>query len=265
MTEEETAELRQKQAQEGLERMRAYWEKAAQEETDIEVKRWKTLGKMVMLFLCCAVLIYGSKLLYSAYVHVRDQSRLNETTAQISQLVDNIRQAYAIQGEKLLIDQHHLMQNGVVPPSMVAAKGYLQNPFGGKVVIRPSVPVKNSGKTAFKFSYQGLPHNICVDLAQMDWGTVEHGLLAVALGVADDAGNDKALVDIDGIPTKSKPRRIRDALGRWRLVQPRPQYLLNVARPNDNFQPTPFTEDDAIAGCACGGKNRCSFALRYAL
>lgn len=263
---EESAEehkSKEQQAMESLERMRAYWDRANREENDIEVKRWKTVGKIVLIFLVCAVLIYGAKLIQTAYVHVRDQNRLNVTTAQISQLVENIRQAYAASGSKLQMKPQYLVQSGVVPPSMVGQNGELRHAFGGKIVIMPSLPTEDATPT-FKLSYQGLSHKICVALAQMNWGNEEQGLQAVALGVVGDDGYDKALEDIDRQVAEAKPQRVQDAGGRWILVQPRPQYLLNVARPNYRFQPTPFLEDDAIAGCACGSKDLCSFALRYA-
>ena len=265
MSEESTEEHKSKeqQAMESLERMRAYWERASHEENDIEIKRWKAAGKVVLVFIACAVLIYGAKLVQTAYVHVRDQNRLNVTTEQISQLVENIRQAYAAKGIKLEMEPQYLVQSGIVPPSMVDQDGKLRHAFGGEIVIKSSLP-KEDGTSTFKLSYQGLSHKICVALAQMDWGTSAQGLQAVALGVADENGYDKALADIDRQVSDAKPKRVQDAKGRWILVQPKPEYLLNVARPDDIFQPTPFLEDDAIAGCACGSKNYCSFALRYA-
>ena len=259
----EERKSKERQAMESLERMRVYWDRAAHEENDIEIKRWKTAGRIVLIFVVCAVLIYGAKLIQTAYIHVRDQNRLNITTSQISQLVENIRQAYAAKGLKLQMEPQYLVQSGVVPPSMVGQNGELRHAFGGKIVIMPSLPTEDTTPT-FKLSYQGLSHKICVALAQMDWGGKEQGLQAVALGVADDDGYDKALADIDRQVAEAKPQRVQDVDGRWILVQPKPQYLLNVARPNDRFQPTPFLEDDAIAGCACGSKDFCSFALRYA-
>lgn len=254
---------REQQAMDGLERMRAYWARAEREDDDIRLKRWKTAGKMALIFLGCAVLIYGAKLLQTAYIHVRDQNRLNETTAQISQLVENIRQAHTARGKNFTVSTYGLIKSGAVPSSMVGQNNELRNVFGGKVVVANSLPTADFTPT-FKLSYQGLPHKICVALAQMDWGTSVQGLQAVALGVADEEGHDKALADIDRQIAEAKPQRIQNEAGQWILVQPQVKYPLNVARPNDRFRPTPFVEEDAVAGCACGNKNYCSFALRYA-
>ncbi len=263
---EDKTDNKQQEKLDGLERLRAYREKNAQQE-DIEVRRWKMLGRMFALFVLCAVLIYGAKAVQWAYIHLHNQSRMNEMSVQISQLVDNVRQLYARQGEKMDLTPDYLKQFEAIPREMIAKNGKLINPFGGKVVLQPSLPVKGIApdilQPTFKVSMQGLPHQVCVKLAQMDWGSGEQGLQAVALGVADDA-YDMALTDVDRQTTEAASKPYQDENGRWRLVKERQDYLLNVARPNDVFRPTPFKENDAIAGCACGNENRCSIALRYA-
>ena len=48
------------------------------------------------------------------------------------------------------------------------------------------------------------------------------------------------------------------------MLRPRMSYRMNVAKPNDQFIPTPFSKGNAEMGCFCG-RNDCSFALHYAV
>ena len=48
------------------------------------------------------------------------------------------------------------------------------------------------------------------------------------------------------------------------MMRPRMSYRMNVAKPNDQFIPTPFSKGNAEMGCFCG-QNDCSFALHYAV
>ena len=206
--------------------------------------------------------------------HSRDNlqyiTNLNQTTLQISQLIDNIRNVYAIYPEMNEEGVDKLIELGAIPPAIVRGSGknrYLVNPFGGRIVIKPSDVLWDNARRfsspTFKMSYQGLTRQACMDLAMLDWGDTLKGLLAVAIGSVDGmTGEDSALNDIDAKPGEEKKVEIKSKNGFRRMMRPRRHYQMTVAKPNDKFMPTPFSRGNAQAGCLCGRAD-CSFALRY--
>lgn len=193
---------------------------------------------------------------------------LNQTTNQISQLVDNVRNTYKIRDLKEISTMDSLIDAGAIPVVLIDEFGNVKNPFGGNIVIETSEPLENVKEAVtsptFKMSYQGLSHRACVALARMDWGDKLKGLIAVAIGQIDpDTDIDNALTDVDAKPKKVEEITFTDSRGRRRVYRPRQELKMNIAKPNDDFMPTPFTEDGADAGCTCSTNRNCSFALRY--
>ena len=221
-------------------------------------RREQKIKEFFILIFVIAVFAGGggyfiSQFMQQRYADLQYIKTINKTTLEISQLIDNIRNTYAINPDEPAENMDELIRMGAIPQTLVRTGDngvYLENPFGGKIMIEPSDVVwdKNNkvSSPTFKMSYQGLSRRACIDLATLDWGDSIKGLLAVAIGNVDYAtGQDSALHDID-------------------MTRPRMQYQMNVAKPNDQFMPTPFSRGNAEMGCFCG-QNDCSVALRYAV
>ncbi len=244
------------------------------EEREIKIKRTSRLSKKnkILLIICVVLsLLLGVaaltiKFVQFSYQRVNDLTQLNYTVAQISQIVDNIRQVYMIHGSDMVLNNNFLLKSGAVPKSLIK-NGRIVNPYGGDIVILPSVPIENKkeqiSSPTFKMSYQGLEQKVCINLALLNWGDLSKGLQAVATGYVDGNGEDVALTTIDNPPEPDKPEEYLDAQGQLRRRPVRPKYHFNVAKPNDKFSPTPFPFEKARAGCACAGGRFCSFALQY--
>lgn len=215
-----------------------------------------------------------SQFMQQRYKDLQYIKTINKTTLEISLLINNIRNVYAINPDEPVENMDELIRIGAIPQTLVRSSDegiYLENPFGGKIIIEPSDIVWDKSKKVssptFKMSYQGLPRRACIDLATLDWGDSIKGLLAVAIGSVDYATEqDSALHDIDMTPEKERQEAKENSLDDNDadiMLQPRLQYQMNVAKPNDQFIPTPFSRGNAEMGCFCG--NNCSIALRYAV
>ena len=244
------------------------------EEREIKIKRETRLSKrnkiilivgIVLLFLL-GVAALAVKFAQFSYQRVNDLTQLNYTVAQISQIVDNIRQVYMIHGTDTVLNNEFLLKSGAVPKSLIK-NGRIVNPYGGDIIILPSVPIENKkekiSSPTFKMAYQGLEQKVCINLALLNWGDLSKGLQAVSTGIVDASGNDTSLETIDDQPESDEPEEYLDAQGKLRRRPARPKYHFNVAKPNDKFSPTPFPFEKARAGCACNGGQFCSFALQY--
>lgn len=243
-------------------------------------RREQKIKEFFILIFVIAVFAGGggyfiSQFMQQRYADLQYIKTINKTTLEISQLIDNIRNTYAINPDEPAENMDELIRMGAIPQTLVRTGDngvYLENPFGGKIMIEPSDVVwDKSNKVSsptFKMSYQGLSRRACIDLATLDWGDSIKGLLAVAIGNVDYAtGQDSALHDIDMTPEKEKDEaknqpQTDDEFGI--MMRPRMQYQMNVAKPNDQFMPTPFSRGNAEMGCFCG-QNDCSVALRYAV
>lgn len=237
-----------------------------------EARDEKIKVALEILFLIC---VLGGYSFYNLHKWTRKTFRkldseivLNATTQQVSQIIDNIRQTYAIYSEEKEISMARLIELGAVPDTIVVNKEAI-NLYGGNIVIQPSRPIENVKEAVesptFKMSYQGLPHDVCVNMALMDWGDKVKGLMAIAIGEYDGE-QDSALEEIDKIYKEEEPIILTDKFGRQRTFQPPKHYQFNVAKPGDDFMPSPFSRDNAENGCSCGLQdNTCSFAWRYAI
>lgn len=241
---------------------------------DVEFKQQRRKELLEWIFLLSV--LFGTAAYYSwktVQRSLRDllfYTTLNQTTNQISQLVDNVRNTYKIRNLKEISTMDSLIETGAIPKILIDEFGNVKNPFGGDIVIETSEPLENIKEAVtsptFKMSYQGLSHRACVALARMNWGDKLKGLLAVAIGQTDpDTGIDNALTDVDAKPKKVKEITFIDSRGRTRVYRPRQELKMNIAKPNDDFMPTPFTEDGADAGCTCSVNRNCTFALRYTI
>ena len=223
-------------------------------------------GFATILYLTAAYL--GFSFLRVNYQSLQFLTKLNMTTHQISNLVDNIRTHYMVYDDETETSVERLIEADAIPRSLIAKDNKsLVNPYGGNIIISSSDKLRNIKdnleSTTFKMSYQGLPKDVCVNLAMMDWGDKVKGLLAVAIGYYDESKKyDVALEDIDRKETDVKFTSFTDVKGRRRSIRQRRHYSMNVTKPDDLFLPTPFSRGNAQSGRKCRTDN-CTFALRY--
>ena len=237
------------------------------EERQAKIKRILEILFLVCFFVGGAI-HYLNRWAKKSINKLDQDTTLDATTQQVSQIIDNVRMAYAIYNEEKEFSMERLIELGAVPESIVYGK-QAYNLYGGDIVIEPSRPLENIKEAVesptFKMSYRGLPHQVCVDMAIMDWGDKLKGLLAIAIGKYDGE-HDTALEEIDKIYKKPEPIVFIDKRGRKRTLQPRQHYVMNVAKPGDDFMPAPFSLEFAEGGCDCAKhESDCSFAWRYTI
>lgn len=204
-------------------------------------------------------------------------TKLNETTTQMSQIIDSIRQVQTIYDDEEVITTDRLIQLGVIPESILQSHGdgrKIINPFGGEVLIQSSKPLRSKDwlveSPTFKLSYQGLSHRACVALATMDWGDTIKGLMAIAVGDYNPYEKvDTAFRDIDFDAEDERKaeeeQQRKDKKGFRRNWRPRMRYIMNVAKPGDENMPTPFSKEAADVACSCYNRDTCSFAVLYSV
>ncbi len=245
--------------------------KAKKDARNRRVQRVKEF--FILLFV---IAVFGGGITYAVqdfaskrYDYVRYTTVLNDTTQQISRLIDNVRNFYAINPDKPLDDLPNLVNMGVIPSSVIRGVGenaYIENPFGGKVIIAQARPLWDKNKKVssptFKMSYQGLPRRACIDLATLNWGDNRKGLIAMAVGEVDlKTGVDSAFTDIDADPRKKKQEDELTPDGLPHMGFHR-FFTMNVAKPGDPSMPAPFSKGSAEMACMCRD-GRCAFAVQY--
>ncbi|MBR3676764.1 MAG: hypothetical protein IKN71_06485 [Alphaproteobacteria bacterium] len=236
------------------------WEKFL-EFYDVNKKRLKLIFKLT--FWCIVLILFARFSVWGVqrYLFNRD---LNRTVHQISQLVDNVRTTYAVNTAVQKTDIMRLMVKANTVPDFLVRDGRLINVYGGGIVVASSTPIMDGPipRPTFKIAYQGLRKDVCMALSALNWGTVESGLIAEAVGYVDETGTDTALRDLEE-DNLEKSMEVTDKKGRKKTVVIPPRRLGTVARPADTYNPTPFNEVMAEKGCACKNYRSCTFALRY--
>lgn len=224
-------------------------------------KKLNRLFKITALIIFLLLVTHFSLWGYNRYVY---NNMLKRTANQISQLIDNVRTTYAVHTQTQT-DIMKLMARSNTMPDFLVRDGRLYNVYGGTIAVSSSLPIRD-GKTGkllptFKIAYQGLRHDVCVDLAQLEWGNERTGLIAVALGQINGNGVDTALRDLEEDTSGGIVEIEEDGV---KKAVEKPAYALStVGKPNDPFNPTPFSSIRAESGCSCGARRACSFALRY--
>ena len=239
-----------------------FWEKVA-EFYKYNKKRLLRLFKFVAF---CFIFIIGFKIVNIATFNYKLNNDVNAAVSEITGMIKNIRTLYALHGQEISNISELLVKSGVVSPSAVEDK-QIKNILGGKIVIVSKIKKKGtpseSEKSSFVMAYQGLPHEVCVKLAGLDWGNSHSGLMAEAIGYVDEKGNDTAMSDIEYDANREVAVVGED--GHVRYTKAKRRKLFTVARPDDHLTQYPIPENAAILGCACGKLKVCSFVLRYSI
>ncbi len=230
---------------------------------DFYDRNHKKLKRIFLITFGCIFLLLFSRLTIWAVNRYTFNRDLNRTVNQISQLIDNVRTTYAV-NTATKTDIMRLMAQSNTMPNFLVQDGKLVNIYGGGIAVSSSTPIIRGEETfpTFKIAYQGLKKDVCMALSYLDWGGKESGLISVALGYVDENGVDTALRDIEEI-TEDEIVEVAIPGGQKKLVKLPQPIRMNVAKPNDEMNPTPFTPELAADGCNCGTQRSCSFALRY--
>ncbi len=219
---------------------------------------FKWTGIIIMVLLICHFSFKG----YERYVY---NIQLKSTVNQIAQLVDNVRTTYAVHTENKT-DIMKLMAQSATMPDFLVKDGKLYNVYGGTIAVSSSLPIEDRTThqmlPTFKIAYQGLKQDVCVALAQMNWGDSRGGLISAAVGYIDNFGTDTALRDIEE-ETEKNEIDVKTSTGEIKRIRKATRTLSTIGKPSDTFNPIPFDLSRAQSGCNCGNQRACSFALRY--
>lgn len=232
-------------------------------------KMLKPLKYGAGVFVCFCFLYYGYQFYATASKKLIYMTRLNDVIAQISQVIDNVRQAYILYHENFDVSAGRWSDKNYIPKVLIK-NNHLRNIYGGEILVASSETISNERGTktspTFKISFQGLSKSVCMDLAQMNWGDKRRGLVAVAIGSVDRQGFDSAFNDVDAEQRAVTFREIMDKTGKVYRIRERMPEKRNVVKPNSPYMGPPFSSNDADLGCNCQTtSNTCSIALRYAV
>lgn len=226
----------------------------------------KSLKKLFIFMAFCFMFIVGFKVVNIATFNYKLNNDVNSVVSEITGMIKNIRTLYAIHGQEINNISELLIKSGAVSSAAVEDR-QIKNILGGKVVIiskiRKGKKPTESEKSSFIMAYQGLPHEVCVKLAGLDWGNSKSGLMAEAIGYVDEKGNDTAISDIEY--DAKQEVAVMGSDGHVRYTEAKRHKMYTVAKPDDSLNPYPIPENAAILGCACGKQKVCSFVLRYSI
>lgn len=237
------------------------------EKLERQYRIWK-MFLYVFGTVCFIVFLYLCRFIGFAVHRYRQNKMIKSAVVQIAQLTSNIRVFYAVHSDEPIPSIQKMVEVGALPMSLFS-DNTITNPFGGQIIIEQAQSLRDKKgrliSPTFKIAYQGLSQEACVRMLTIDWGGKKQGLVAVAAGHKQPDGSDTALTDIDDDFIRRQTVEKTDKDGKKRLIQAAVHYKLNVARPNDNFQPTPFSEEAAYIACDCEAYDNCSVALNYTL
>ena len=106
--------------------------------------------KLILEILFLLVVMVGSALYQMHKMAVRSKQKLeqdtllNATTQQVSQIIDNVRQAYAIYSEEKEFSMERLIELGVIPESIVDRTNATETSRLPKILSENASPVNIS-------------------------------------------------------------------------------------------------------------------------
>jgi len=134
--------------------------------------------------------------LYTGYKESIHKYKLTQTIAQITTLVLNLQALYEDDGDYENLKASELLEAGVITPEMLDSKNTLLNAFGGKIRILKSPAEEDLDEyTAFILVYEGLPSDVCFELATLNWSEITDKFIAVKATSSGTANVTKAFKD----------------------------------------------------------------------
>ena len=89
--------------------------------------------------------------------------------------------------------QMEAAKKGIITPEMLDSNNTLLNAFGGKIRITKSLSEEDLDEyTAFILVYEGLPSDVCFELATLDWSEITDKFIAVKATPSGTANVTKA-------------------------------------------------------------------------
>ena len=118
----------------------------------------------------------------AGYSKAMSKYRINKTADQITQIINGVRTLYSGQKNYAGLNNTVLRKAKILPESAFEGSTSFSatNPFGGTLYIHATDRKNPSDNRAVQLELDGLPDDVCIELATQDWGAGE-GLFAVAV------------------------------------------------------------------------------------
>lgn len=102
----------------------------------------------------------------AGYSQAMKKHKLNQTTEQIVTIMQNIRGKFANSRRVQITSLEQAIEMGIFPEEMIKSATELQNKYKGTVRFEQ---VTMGNKKVYKLSFDGLPDDVAMQLATMDW------------------------------------------------------------------------------------------------
>ena len=134
---------------------------------------------------------------YGFYKEAMPKYKLTQTISQITSLAYSIQALYEEDDDYENLSAGDLKEAEIILPEMLSSNNILLNPFGGKIRIIKSMAQENDEEIhdAFILVYEGLPADICFDLATLDWKQINSGFIGIKATSRGTADVSKAFLD----------------------------------------------------------------------
>jgi type II secretory pathway pseudopilin PulG len=122
----------------------------------------------------------------AGYSKAMSKFKIGKTQDQIQSLVSNIRAMWSSEPDYAGLNAEFLIKTDILPKDMRKGTDAAINAFNGDVAFAGG----GAGVKQFTIKYEGLPPNVCIEVATADWGSdTSSGLVSLAIQ-PNGAGGD---------------------------------------------------------------------------
>jgi type II secretory pathway pseudopilin PulG len=126
--------------------------------------------------------------------------KINKTIDEVSQAAANIQTLYKSQTDYSGLECCDTSSSNscdltlcrkakIVPEEFFVGDSKLVNPFDGSLAIYSAANnAQDIGQEAFTINIDGIPQDACIELATLDWGATNSGLIAIGLSIDSYVG-----------------------------------------------------------------------------
>lgn len=126
------------------------------EKTKLESTLGFTLLEIMLTLGAIAVLTAGG---IATYQNLSARSHTQEATQQVRTLSNMLMQTWGQSGSFASLSGASIVQNKAVPEGISISKGQMENPFGGSILLSPTVD-----NTAFVMTLDNVPNDACASM-----------------------------------------------------------------------------------------------------
>jgi Tfp pilus assembly protein FimT len=140
----------------------------------------RSMVEMLGVLAIIGVLSVGA---IAGYSKAMNKYKMNKTVDQISNIVANLRTAFATTGNYSSLASNPIetaIKLGVFPEDMIVDSSHVKNLYNGDVNLT-TVSVNSVAHGGFKLTYSGLPKEVTVFLGTAYWGDDNSGLLGMQI------------------------------------------------------------------------------------